>query len=663
MRRPPSCPPGVHDSPPTVLGDATTVGSNTTLNLRDGAAAGLVFVGLPFGASDAVLNVDGGQVAQIGAFAGGRVNIGGAPFGGPFVNGIQADAGSAVRISGGTIGGITAAANSTVELSGGTFGGLVRAAPGSAVTIRGAEFLLNGVPSRSPVTVGGPSLFRGVHLLTGTLADGTPFIFSSQAGNSLSDAVLVNVPVPPIDTTPLVVDNGTGPAGLRAGQTLTLRDGGELPHPFVAVGATLRIEGGVVRSDLKLVFTDARISGGQVARVDAHNFTELDISGDAQAARLNALIGSRIHISGDVTVDNLSTFSVSATNISGGSIGVITVGPRSTINISGGTFGQFINTSADSEVSFLGGEFQINGQPTDVQTTHAGTNDVVTGTLADGTPFILSPRSGDQLFFNNSFKLVDAPLPAIDTTPLIITTDAALQGLRKGQSLTLRNGGKLRTNFLAVGAELNIDGGTVGAIEVVGTQVRVTGGTIVGGFKVYRGSEVYIAGGALDKGFSAYAGSVVRVSAGTFGRGFGANSDSVVEIFGGSFSEGFTADTGSLVNIFGGNTPDFFAKQDALVNLFGRDFKIDGVPVAGLSLGEAFVIAERDVVLSGVLADGTPFDFDLSASVASARWPFEALPKVDALAIITVTLVPEPGAIALLLVVVVGVGGRSVIAG
>ena len=59
---------------------------------------------------------------------------------------------------------------------------------------------------------------------------------------------------------------------------------------------------------------------------------------------------------------------------------------------------------------------------------------------------------------------------------------------------------------------------------------------------------------------------------------------------------------------------DFVAFGGSVVNLLGTEFLIDGVPLDSLVAGEAFTINDRDVTLSGLLADGTPFDFDLNGT-------------------------------------------------
>ena len=78
----------------------------------------------------------------------------------------------------------------------------------------------------------------------------------------------------------------------------------------------------------------------------------------------------------------------------------------------------------------------------------------------------------------------------------------------------------------------------------------------------------------------------------------------------------------------------FFASFGSEVNLFGTEFFLNGVLLDDLNLDQAFVITERDQVLSGTLLDDTDFQFD----VTSSR---NGLDFFSADALLTVTLVEE----------------------
>lgn len=84
---------------------------------------------------------------------------------------------------------------------------------------------------------------------------------------------------------------------------------------------------------------------------------------------------------------------------------------------------------------------------------------------------------------------------------------------------------------------------------------------------------------------------------------------------GGNVGFSFEANSGSEVNISGGTVGDFFdANSGSEVNILGSAFSINGEPLNMLQAGQPFTITGRDVTLSGVLADGEPFSFDLNST-------------------------------------------------
>ena len=125
--------------------------------------------------------------------------------------------------------------------------------------------------------------------------------------------------------------------------------------------------------------------------------------------------------------------------------------------------------------------------------------------------------------------------------------------------------------------------------------VNISGG-IVGDFFEADSSIVNIAGGTVGDCFSAELYSVVNISGGAIGLFFRVRDLGLVNISGGTFGAGFTAASGGEVN------------------LQGSEFSIDGTPLDNLQFGQPVMITDRDVTLSGVLADGEPFSFDLNTS-------------------------------------------------
>ena len=199
--------------------------------------------------------------------------------------------------------------------------------------------------------------------------------------------------------------------------------------------------------------------------------------------------------------------------------------------------------------------------------------------------------------------------------------------------------------------QLNLFGdGSIGTQFDVfsGGELNITGGTLDSFANAHSGSEVNISSGMLGIGFDANSGSVINASGGSVGSFFDARFGSEVNISGGIVGDGFTAGLGSTINISGGSFDGtFFANAGIVddsvpvpvvvgsqINLFGSNFVLDNMPlVAGLTAGEAFTIFDRDVVLSGQLADGSQFSFALN-SVRSFGEDF-----FDPDATVTVTLV------------------------
>ena len=374
--------------------------SNLTLNVLDGGS-----VGADFEATSGTVNILGGNVGtnfkanfgstinlfsgNIGTFfdanLGSTVNISGGNFnsidansgstinvtGGQSINGIDANSGSDVDISGGSFRLFDAFSGSIANISGGRFGGFFDALPGSTVQIYGGEFMLNGASyTGSFVTIS--KFLEITDVLTGTFEDGSPFIFSPQDsrlasgfGDRLSNVRLTNRALPALDLTPIVVDGTSGPApsGIRAGQTLTLEDGGELGDFFAVVDATLSIDGGTIGEGLETAGGLVNISGGIVGHsLKAYAGSTLNIQDGIVDSGLEANSGSIVNISGGTIGSDVLDFrdfnanSGSIVNISGGSIDdSIFVNTGSRVNISGGNHESTVQVETGGILNISGG--------------------------------------------------------------------------------------------------------------------------------------------------------------------------------------------------------------------------------------------------------------------------------------------------------------------
>ena len=346
--------------PPKVVGNSGSIGSNTQLNLSDGGTIGTRFdAGAEGGGSSNVeVNISGGTIGDLfDANDGSTVNISGGVIGnnsnalfGSTVNitggviGIGFDAmpgstvnvsggvfdaffdafdGSAVNVSGGDIGlAFEAQAGSTVVVNGGRLGRQFEVRTGSDVTLVGGEFLVNGV---APLDLTSVTL-SGSDVLTGTLEDGSAFVFSSTYGDlfSFGDVIdgvtLLPGTLPAIDLAPVVIAdaNDVAPATLRAGQVLTLQGTGVLPDGFVAVDTVLTIEGGTAGSELDIANSTIDVTGGQIEE--------------------GCLFGSTLNLE-DGDIGTLCAMAGTTVNQSGGTLNFVRLGENSVFNLSGGVFG------------------------------------------------------------------------------------------------------------------------------------------------------------------------------------------------------------------------------------------------------------------------------------------------------------------------------------
>ena len=221
--------------------------------------------------------------------------------------------------------------------------------------------------------------------------------------------------------------------------------------------------------------------------------------------------------------------------------------------------------------------------------------------------------------------------------------------------MTLQAGGSLGDDFAVVDATINVEGGILGdSARAVDSEVNISGGTVGDDFLALFGAEVNISGGILGDNFIAV-NSELNISGGTIGDNLAAFS-SVLNISGGTV--GSELAVGGEVNISGGTVGDNFRLgSGSEVNILGSEFFIDGLELETLLLGESFTVTDRDVTLSGLLADGEQFSFDLNSLD-----PLDVGDFFSSGATLTVTLtspVPEPSSAALIgLVVAMGFSRR-----
>ena len=271
------------------------------------------------------------------------------------------------------------------------------------------------------------------------------------------------------------------------------------------------------------------------------------------------------------------------------------------VNISGGTVGSEFNSIRGSTVNISGGTIG------DFFSAVENTINISDGTI--GTDFFVQDStvsiSGGSLGFG--FEISD-------------------------NSTTNISGGTVDGFRVAFGSIANITEGTVGELQVDNSTVNISGG-IVGEFSETFEGTVNLSAGSIGDNFQATE-STVNISGGSVGVGFDASDGSTINITGGTIGDNFGVSFGGTVNVSGGNIgAGFSATPGSEVNIFGTEFFLNGTPVEDLILGQTTIISERgeNGVLSGLLADGTSFEFDLNDGFDST------------LRITRVAGVPEPG--------------------
>ena len=484
------------------IGGSESISGSTQLNVSDGGSVGSSFnansgsevnisggdvrddftafdsevnisggiVGFGFDAnSGSVVNISGGMVvSRFNANFGSEVNIsGGAVGGGDSTQALDANSGSVVNISGGILGNeFNANEGSEVNISGGAVGPF-NAASGSDVELFGGEFRLNGEPfTDQTITLAEDDVF------TGTLSDGSSFIFSSPAvpllfgfesflgrRDNLSEIRLSATPLPTLDVTPVVIDSSVteGPSGLRSGQTLTLVDGGSLRRNFAVVDATLNVQGGTLGQGVETAGGVVNISGGTVGSFfEAYSGSEVNISGgivgdNFLSLAVTANSGSVVNISGGL-VTGVEASPGSVVNITGGTVDIgvqvalsqigLNASSGSEVNISGGTVtGGGFFAQDGSEVNIRGTQFSLNGELLDelvVGETFTITEPIQTleGILADGSSFSFGESYGGGPVFSPDAILtvtlssilgdvnVDGEVNFLDISPFIALLSA-----------------------------------------------------------------------------------------------------------------------------------------------------------------------------------------------------------------------------------------------
>jgi hypothetical protein len=256
-----------------------------------------------------------------------------------------------------------------------------------------------------------------------------------------------------------------------------------------------------------------------------------------------------------------------------------------------------------------------------------------------------------------------------------VPPDPPPASLQAGDTLNLGVGGVIGNGFdAALGSTMNVNGGSIGFFAETAGVVNLNSGQFGSGFRSLPGSEVNIYGGALGflpfndhAQWTVYGGQVgdaanlnggklsiqggkvgditaiqhseIFISAGQLGRSINPISQSTLTMTGGVLTNGFTFGEESTWTLSGGVVNG--TVEISTFNILCKTVLVGGAPIAGLIPGVPHLVTQRNVKLTGVLLDGSPFDFDMNSGPGDSsvdRFPVQAT--------VTVTVVPEPSHIA-----------------
>ena len=210
-------------------------------------------------------------------------------------------------------------------------------------------------------------------------------------------------------------------------------------------------------------------------------------------------------------------------------------------------------------------------------------------------------------------------------------------------SLDLYSGELGPATLIQASAVVTVHGGTVLPVVSSAGDLTVLGGQVQGGLSA--GGKLTVAGGQVGPIVPSQ-GSQIFLKGGEIAGTLSPFNGTTFTMTGGTWKGNFWFSIGSTLNLSGGTVQDQLSLGDTILNLTVKSVLVGGAPIAGLIPGVPQVVTQRDTTLSGVLADGTPFSFDMNSGFVSDQDSFPTTAKVN------VTLVPEPSAVVLALALV-----------
>ncbi len=684
------------------------INSNTQLNLSDGGVIGRPYTpsgfspGVDVGSSVTLsgptenieVNISGGEViGEFSARNGATVNISGGSFGGLS---ILADStvtlfGGDFRLDGSLIGGLETIGDSqpievidgrilsgtltdgstfaTILATGGLFGTGSLTLEATAIPPLGPELIM--VPS----SIEPRGLGNGQTLVVdagGTIRNN----FTASWGSTV------------------IVSGGEVGHGFKAlGSSVSINGGFVSSEGTALPGSSVTLSGGIVDNFFSAKnSSEVHVAGGVLGNgFRADEGSTIMVSGGALGDGFGSAIGSKVKMLGSYF--HLDGVPLSGLDRVGDELPFdLPFGSVLSGTLSDGT--PFAFSSADRS-PIWGGDAFAPGSLTLVETELSPLGQSELTVPGDAAP--LGIRSGQTLWLQDGGVLgdhfsaghgstLDISGGRIGNNLEVVDATVAISGgqigerfdLFGGSSITI-TGGSIGNDFEAYsGALINISGGSIsGDFDMNGARAVMTGGTIGGqGFggksiQVGDGSVFDFSAGAINGGFGVGAGSTVNITGGMIRSLSAGGAGSTVNIAGGSIGADLGDSFSTSLGAFGGSTitisgsDSFFGNQSSgvnfdaypgsIVNLVGTEFLLNGTDITDqLIANESFTVENRTnnpfgdpLILSGILADGSPFSFHLISWNIFEN--FTRLDYFDPNATLNIILVPEPSVSVLLL--------------